>query len=481
METCVKIVMNDRSVEFTADLPSLGENSEKKILEYLDTNPNIDVLVKYNDGSTENIFVNINNYIYENRQKTYLRKLKLTDDVIKNPADYILWNKKYDSPYGFDTSKIHIKEIRSNKFETHYFFSKDNMLMITSGSDTALDQIAYIYNELQSGNTAWADLIISLAPGFSNVYEAFQFIVNSSRGEMYKLISKVNNSNTILEFNGESYELKRKHWYKNGELISDKVIIKKLWNTLINARPLVHPIKDTKIIDIKVKKLMSNGDIFIDKANNKIIYNDGNFLNSEGEIVSDDSIIKGIVSMKNQELFNSLTLEWSLNREMPFTSLRRILDLQLGDISLDDNGNPKYTFGTKTMYSNYSGLLLNRRMLEGDDLSILYIPLLISSYLDDQNEDIKYKLNDIELDRSGIFDIFYKAYVLKEDGATEKMTSLISANNELNKIVDSINNYTQGEIDKDSEIIGSNARDVDDSILKKLIEENIISYCVLNE
>jgi hypothetical protein len=40
------------------------------------------------------------------------------------------------------------------------------MLMITSGSDTALDQIAYIYNELQSGNTAWEDLIISLAPGF---------------------------------------------------------------------------------------------------------------------------------------------------------------------------------------------------------------------------------------------------------------------------------------------------------------------------
>ena len=46
--------MNDRSVEFTADLPSLGENSEKKILEYLDTNPNIDVLVKYNDGTEEN-------------------------------------------------------------------------------------------------------------------------------------------------------------------------------------------------------------------------------------------------------------------------------------------------------------------------------------------------------------------------------------------------------------------------------------------
>jgi hypothetical protein len=154
METCVKIVMNDRSVEFTADLPSLGENSEKKILEYLDTNPNIDVLVKYNDGTEENLSININNYIYKNRQKTYLRKLKLTDDVIKNPADYIIWNKKYDSPYGFDTSKIHIKEIRSNKFETHYFFSKDNMLMITSGSDTALDQIAYIYNELQSGNTA---------------------------------------------------------------------------------------------------------------------------------------------------------------------------------------------------------------------------------------------------------------------------------------------------------------------------------------
>ena len=82
--------MNDRSVEFTADLPSLGENSEKKILEYLDTNPNIDVLVKYNDGTEENLYININNYIYENRQKTYLRKLKLTDDVIKNPADYIL-------------------------------------------------------------------------------------------------------------------------------------------------------------------------------------------------------------------------------------------------------------------------------------------------------------------------------------------------------------------------------------------------------
>jgi hypothetical protein len=45
---------------------------------------------------------------------------------------------------------------------------------------------------------------------------------------MYKLISKVNNSNTILEFNGESYELKRKHWYKNGELISDKDVIKNL-------------------------------------------------------------------------------------------------------------------------------------------------------------------------------------------------------------------------------------------------------------
>ena len=155
--------------------------------------------------------------------------------------------------------------------------------------------------------------------------------------------------------------------------------------------------------------------------------------------------------------------------------------MQLGDISLDNEGNPIYTFGTKTMYSNYSGLLLNRKMLEGDDLSILYIPLLIASYLNSQNEDIKFKLNDIELDRSGVFDVFYKAYVLKEDGATEKMTSLISANNELNKIVDSINNYIQGEIDKDSEIIGSNARDVDDSILKKLIEENIISYCVLNE
>lgn len=226
---------------------------------------------------------------------------------------------------------------------------------------------------------------------------------------------------------------------------------------------------------------MSDGDIFVDKANNKIIYNDGNFSNLEGEIISDDSIIKGVISIKNQELFNSLTLEWSLNREIPFASLRRILDLQLGDISLDNEGNPTYTFGTKTMYSNYSGLLLNRKMLEGDDLSILYIPLLIASYLNNQNEDVKYKLNDIELDRSGVFDVFYKAYVLKEDGATEKMTSLISANNELNKIVDSINNYIQGEIDKDSEIIGSNARDVDDSILKKLIEENIISYCVLNE
>lgn len=481
METCIKIVMNDRSVEFTADLPSLGENSEKKILEYLDTNPNINVLVKYNDGSQDNISVNINDYIYLNRQKTYLRKLKLTDDVTKNPSDYILWNKKYDSPYGFDTSKIHIKEIRSNKFETHYFFSKDNMLMITSGSDTALDQIAYIYNELQLGNTAWADLITSLAPGFSNVYEAFQFIVNSHRGEIYKLISKVNTSNTILEFNGESYELKRKYWYKNGEVISDKSIIKTLWDTLINARPLVHPIKDTKIVDIKAGGLVSEGDVFIDKANNKIIYKDGHFLNSEGEIISDDSIMKGIISIKKQELFNKLTLEWSLNREIPFASLRRILDLQLGNISLDDEGNPKYTFGTKTMYSNYSGLLLNKKMLEGDDLSILYIPLLIASYLDIQNEDVKYKLNDIELDRSGVFDVFYRAYVLKEDGSTEKMASLISANSELNQIVDKINNYIQSNTDENAEIIGTNARDIDDSILKKLIEENIISYCVLNE
>ena len=54
---------------------------------------------------------------------------------------------------------------------------------------------------------------------------------------------------------------------------------------------------------------MSDGDIFVDKANNKIIYNDGNFLNLEGEIISDDSIIKGVISIKNQELFNSLTLE----------------------------------------------------------------------------------------------------------------------------------------------------------------------------
>jgi hypothetical protein len=67
-----------------------------------------------------------------------------------------------------------------------------------------------------------------ISPWISDVYEAFQFIVNSRRGEMYKLISKVNNSNTILEFNGESYELKRKHWYKNGELISDKDVIKNL-------------------------------------------------------------------------------------------------------------------------------------------------------------------------------------------------------------------------------------------------------------
>ena len=157
------------------------------------------------------------------------------------------------------------------------------------------------------------------------------------------------------------------------------------------------------------------------------------------------------------------------------------MDLQLGNISLDDEGNPKYTFGTKTMYSNYSGLLLNKKMLEGDDLSILYIPLLIASYLDIQNEDVKYKLNDIELDRSGVFDVFYRAYVLKEDGSTEKMASLISANSELNQIVDKINNYIQSNTDENAEIIGTNARDIDDSILKKLIEENIISYCVLNE
>lgn len=231
MITCVKLVANGISISLNVDIDvpdGMNLNNyinAREIIDYIAVNPELDFIVEYlnTDGETvieEHLNENINKYLYENKDNIAVNHKSYMLPQGVNPADIIIKTDIYKGEYNHidnNIVKIVITDRHdiagTNYFPIKYFVSPNYLLVFkNTGNDLSLDKVVYIYNELKNNNESWVKLINKLAPGFSNIYTAFQYIINSDPNLFYKLIQKVKSKSVeTLSYNGNTYLYEKGH------------------------------------------------------------------------------------------------------------------------------------------------------------------------------------------------------------------------------------------------------------------------------
>lgn len=526
MITCVKLIANGMSISLNVDIgvpegASLNDYiNVKKVIDYIEVNPELDFIVEYVDEFGKVIVdeyfnENINKFLYNNKgtiasnHKTYM----IPNGV--NPADIIIRTDNYKGEYDhIDSNIVKIVQIGKhdiagiNHFPIKYFVSKNYLLVFKdNGYDSSLDKIVYIYNELRYNNESWIKLINKLSPGHNDIYQAFQYIINSDPNSLYRLIQKVKHKTTeTLSFNGTTFIYQNNHWYKvkdvniDGKIksfqeeVKDKDKVRELFEQLYNKSNVIHSINPIEIKDIESD--LVDGDILFDGESRIYYYNNkekkGLF---KGDLeVSNESKITGLISIRNQKLLDKLTIDFSLNSKLPTSTVNYLINDLLYEFAHNVDGTPLFQFGYKTKY--YEDVItIDRNIKNGDNLKmVIGIPLILGRILNDYPESFSLNLNEIEagdgtmeyslIGKSAIFDIFINRY----NGVSEDKYALLFKNNSDNQDFKSIVDRLENEINRLDEILNQDhlkesgnktIKEINDQLLKSMIESGELqSYCI---
>lgn len=529
MITCVKLVANGMSISLNVDI-GVPEGMDlnnymtvREVVDYISVNPELDFTVEYLNESGEAILEehfneNINKYLYNNKDNISVKHKTYMLPSGSNPADIIIKTDIYKGEYEHIDSNI-VKLVvtdrhdvaGTNYFPIKYFVSPNYLLAFkNSGSDLSLDKVVYIYNELRYNNESWIKLVNKLAPGFDNVYIAFQYIINSDPNSFYKLIQKVKSKSTeTLSYNGSTYLYEKKHWYQTKTITSDNIKtnvqeeikdpkkVRELFEQLYNKSNIVHSIDKIEIKEI-IHELV-DGDILFDGKSKIYYYNNeerSGLFKEDGTEVSNESMITGIVNVRNQPLFEKLTTSFSLKSKMPTSSVNFIINDLFYELAHEDN-TPIFEFGYTTKYYKDDGkIIINRDLRNGDDIKLsIGIPLILGRILNRLPDSFSLKLNPVIDQKTGqetysligkeaIFDILFKAYNGEKD---EKYALLLEHNSENQDFMDIIGEIENGrnklnqimQGSKEEVVSSKTIKDVNDKLIKKMIESGELqSYCI---
>lgn len=457
---CVELnLSNGISVSFDADI-SLSTNS---VINYLKNNSELDYIV-----NGERVTGNLYEFIADNLgNNTTLNSGNLADTLIGN-------YKLTDTYPELEGTDYNILKVKNNSFITQNFFVSPNRIVAIS-SEANLDiveKVMFVYNQLKNDNLAFITLVDELVKDDSlDIFDKFSQIVNSDYDSLQEVIKRVPSkyNEELLTVGKDHYMLVKGVWKTlKGETVKDSA---KLWDVYF-MKPGSREISPISISDLKEFKL-DEGDVVYTKSNQKLTYNGENFENSLGEIVSDDTIIVRMNTIRDQGL-----IERELQKREPlsYSKLRFILDNTLSEfisedtILFTDSNNPYIENGKVYLKSEYP---TNTTFAE------VAIPIILNSLVSDKHL-LKLTNNGNQESINTLLNALLDFYVNADDSSLSGYDNV----EDIQWIMDNINTVLDNSgievLNNEDSEISKTASQVSNDIIKKLMEDgNLTIYCAL--
>lgn len=457
---CIELNLNNGiSVSFDADI-SLSTNS---VINYLKNNPELEYTV-----NGERVAGNLYEFIVEN----------LGDNITLNSgnlADTLIGNYKLTDTYPeLEGSDYNILKVKDNAFITRNFFVSPNRI-VAIASEANLDiveKVMFVYNQLKSDNLAFITLVDELVKDDSlDIFDKFSQIINSDYDNLQEVIKRVPSkyNEELLTVGKDHYMLVKGVWKTlKGEDVKDT---SKLWDAYF-MKPGSKEISPISISDLKEFNL-NEGDIVYTKSNQKLLYNGADFENSLGEIVSDDTIIVRMSTIRDQRL-----VERELQKREPlsYSRLRFVLDNTLSEFITENNllftdsNNPYIEDGKVYLKNEYQ---TNTTFAE------VAIPIILNSLVSDKHL-LELTNNGDKESINTLLNALLDFYVNTDDTALsgyDNVEDIQWIMNNINNVLDNSEIKVLGNEDSKAP---KTAGQVSDDIIKKLMEDgNLTIYCVL--
>lgn len=457
---CVELnLSNEISVSFDADI-SLSTNS---IINYLKNNSNLEYTL-----NGEQVTGNLYEFIANN----------LGDNIILNSgnlADTLIGNYKLTDTYPeLESSDYNILKVKDDSFITqNYFVSPNRIVAISTESNIDIvEKVMFVYNQIKNDNLAFITLIENLVPDDSlDIFEKFSRIINSEYDKMQELIKKVPSkyNEELLTIGKNHYVLSKGTWKTlKGETIQDTT---ELWNSYF-MKPGSQEITPISIEELK-DYILNAGDIVYTKSNQKLTYNGTDFENSLGEVVSEDTIVNRISTIRDQKL-----VERELKRREPinYSRLRFIIDNKLSDFITDDN---LLFADSNNCYIEDGKVYLKNEYPSNTLFAEIAIPIILNSLVSDKHL-LELTNNGDKESVNTLLNALIDFYVNADDSALSGYDNV----EEIKWIMDKINNVLDSSnittIDNNTSESPITTKQVSDDLIQKIMEDgNLTIYCVL--
>lgn len=455
---CVELQLNNGIlVSFDADI-SLSTNN---VINYLKQNPNTEYTL-----NGELVQGNLYDFLISNlSERTTLNSNNLAETLVGN-------YKLTDTYPELETSDHNILKVSKKSFVTQSFFVSPNRIAAIANESNMdiVEKVFYVYEQIKSGNIAFATLVDELIPDDSNdVYAKFSKIVNEQDLEFRELIKHVPSkySQELLTIGKDSYLLDKGVWKTiKGKEVENPT---NLWNNYLK-RPSSYPITPMKLSELRNYKIQS-GDTFFTRSGNKLTFDGSNFIDELDNIVSDETSINRISIIRDNKI-NERELE--LRSPISYGRIRFVLDNYLSDYNVD-----AIKFG-ESEYIENGVVTLNENYPVDTPFARIAIPIILNHLTADQSMIELTNNGDVE-SLNTLLQALYDYYINGIGDALEEYDNV--------KTID----WIMGEIDKvlatGIDIIGEDSEEVldnmsiekvSDNTIKKLMEDgNLTIYCAL--
>lgn len=456
---CIEVTLNNGiSVSFDADI-SLSTNS---VINYLKANPNLDYVL-----NGERLTGNLYEFIVNNlTPSTTLNSGNLADTLIGN-------YKLTDTYPELEGSDYNILKVSDNSFITqNYFVSPKRMVAIANSSNLDIvEKVMFVYNQLQNDNLAYTALIDDLVADDSlNIYEKFSQIINSDYDKLQEIIKRVPSkyNEELLTIGKNHYTLDKGVWKTlKGDVVKDTT---KLWDAYLK-KPDSREVSPISIADLK-NYILENGDVVYTKSNQKLTFDGENFVNPLGEVVSDDTMIIRMSTIRDQALIER---ELDRRESLSYSKLRFVLDNTLAEFI---NDNVLFT-DSDNVYIEDGKVYLKNTYPTNTIFAEIAIPVILNSLTSDKHM-LELTNNGDKESINTLLNALLDFYVNSNEDALSGYDNV----EDIKWIMDSINNVLDNSdievLDNDPSEPPKTVRSISEDIIKKLMDDgNLTIYCVV--
>lgn len=458
---CVELNLNNGiSVSFDADI-SLSTNS---IINYLKNNSKLEYTI-----NGEQVVGNLYEFISDN----------LSDNITLNSgnlADTLIGNYKLTDTYPeLESSDYNILKVKDSSFVTQSYFVSPNRIVAiaTEPNLDIVEKVMFVYYQLKNDNLAFITLVENLIPDESlDIFEKFSWIINSDYEKMQELIKKVPSkyNEELLTIGKNHYVLSKGSWKTlKGEPVQD---VAKIWDSYF-MKPESKEITPISISELKGYTL-NVGDTVYTKSNQRLTYNGTDFENSLNEVVSEDTIVNRINTIRDSRL-----IERELKRREPinYSRLRFVIDNKLSDFITDDN--ILFT-DSNNCYIEDGKVYLKNEYPSNTLFAEIAIPIVLNSLVSDKHL-LELTNNGDKESVNTLLNALLDFYVNTDDTALsgyDNVEEIKWIMDKINEILDSSNMNTIDEDDTSKSLITT--KQVSDDLIQKIMEDgNLTIYCVL--